>query len=128
MQLKGRSLYIGKLVKAMRKKLLHKSCCVVMNTLVLMEALMKNCSTEFQLAMADPKVVGTMVKLIKAAKRGGVDERKKKDKCLELVQSWGEAFLTRQQVGRIFVDTYHELRKKGKVGLLVKHPSYKEEF
>ena len=106
---------IGLLVKAIRKNLSHKAICVVMNTLMLMEALMKNCSTEFQLAMANSKLVAAMVKLVKAGKKGGLDEKKKQEKCLELIQSWGEAFLTRQQVGRIFVETYHELRKKGKV-------------
>lgn len=34
-------------------------------------------------------------------------------KALELIQHWGEEFLTRQEGVELFVRTYHELRAKG---------------
>jgi hypothetical protein len=104
-------------------------------TLVIVETLVKNCGSRVHRAIASERFMSQMKAVVKVRaarpRPGGCfgvqipcvlqdsDKRRGRDamevyvKALELIQHWGEEFLTRQEGVELFVRTYHELRAKG---------------
>eukprot|EP00516_Mucochytrium_quahogii_P006803 CAMPEP_0203763234 /NCGR_PEP_ID=MMETSP0098-20131031/15893_1 /ASSEMBLY_ACC=CAM_ASM_000208 /TAXON_ID=96639 /ORGANISM=" , Strain NY0313808BC1" /LENGTH=480 /DNA_ID=CAMNT_0050657867 /DNA_START=173 /DNA_END=1615 /DNA_ORIENTATION=- len=105
---------LAEVVKMLRKKVKASEHSTVMNTLVLMEVLMKNCSMDFHMAMSNKKLMKAMTSIIKTSdKTSDPVRREESDMCLKLIRLWGEAFGQQPHVGKVFVDTYRSLRKKG---------------
>lgn len=98
----------------LRKKLRSSSPRIVVLTLRLMEALMNNGSNYWHNAMNDERVTKDVAMVARTyCKRTGSDNRDVAETCLDIVQHWGEQFLTRKkQYGKI-VDLYLDLRKEG---------------
>ncbi|KAK1284094.1 hypothetical protein QJS10_CPB21g01517 [Acorus calamus] len=74
-------------VKAVKKRLQHKSSRVQFLALILLETMIKNCGDYVHFQVADRNILQEMVKIVK--KRTDMQVR---DKILVLLDSWQEAF------------------------------------
>uniref|UniRef100_A0A6N2KJA8 VHS domain-containing protein n=1 Tax=Salix viminalis TaxID=40686 RepID=A0A6N2KJA8_SALVM len=77
-------------VKALKKRLQHKSPKVQLLALTLLETMVKNCGDYVHFQIAEKNVLGEMVKIIK--KKSLQTDMHVRDKILALLDSWQEAF------------------------------------
>jgi hypothetical protein len=98
----------------LRKKLASKSPQTVGLTMQLIGTLVNNCGAQFHAAMNDEKFMREMGNAIRYfSKRPGAENKDATDVALDLVQSWGEAFLPKRKQFYHIVDLYFTLRKEG---------------
>jgi hypothetical protein len=98
----------------LRKKISCKVPQTVGLTMQLIGALVNNGGSRFHAALNDAKFIydiGNAVRYF--GKRTGPDNRKVVDTSLDLIQSWGEAFLPHRRDYYNIVDLYFNLRKEG---------------
>jgi hypothetical protein len=98
-------------VRVVRKKLSNKSLRVVDYALSLAETMVKNCGIEVHREIATQPFMDAISAVArKHAFKTSVESRKLAAKALDLIQSWGEAFLPQRRELPLFVETYHRLR------------------
>lgn len=98
----------------LRKKLGSKVPQTVGLTMQLIGSMVNNCGTRFHSAINDEKFmreVGNAIRFF--SKRPGAENKDVTDVSLDLVQSWGEAFLPQRRQFYHIVDLYFNLRKEG---------------
>ncbi|KAH8505912.1 hypothetical protein Peur_044796 [Populus x canadensis] len=95
-------------VKALKKRLQHKSPKVQLLALTLLETMVKNCGDYVHFQIAEKNVLGEMVKIIK--KKTDMHVR---DKILTLLDSWQEAFGGPGGKHPQYYWAYEELRRAG---------------
>ena len=85
----------------------------VMLTLSLIEALVKNGGRKLHAAINDEKFMKEMANVARRyTQKAGKENNEVAELALEIIQAWGEGFLTRRRQYSNIVDTYHELRKE----------------
>lgn len=80
----------------------------------LVGSMVNNCGTRFHSALNDEKFtreIGNAVRYF--SKRLGTENKNATDVSLDLIQSWGEAFLPQRKKFYHIVDLYFNLRKEG---------------
>lgn len=98
----------------LRKKLRASQQKIVVLTLRLMEALTTNCGWMWFYALNAEPVTHEIANVArKYVNKTGVENKEVSDTCLDVVQAWGEAFLTRKKEYPNIVDLYFTLRKEG---------------
>eukprot|EP00808_Paulinella_micropora_P006724 g23007.t1 len=94
-------------LKAIRKRIMHKSQKVSLMALTLLETCMKNCHEQFHAQVANREFLNSLLKLSSATEFVAV-----KEKVLELIASWAKAFAHGGRLG-LFATVYDELTQKG---------------
>lgn len=91
---------LNEVVFLLRRKLAHKTPQIVVLTLNLLGSLVNNCGEKFHsVLLNDRKFLRDLGNLARqSAKKMGVDHRQVSDTSLDLVQSWGEAFLPKRSL------------------------------
>ena len=85
----------------------------VMLTLSLIEALVKNGGRKLHAAVNDEKFMQEMGNVARRyTQRPGKENNEVAELALEIIQAWGEGFLTRRRQYYNIVETYHQLRKE----------------
>lgn len=80
----------------------------------LIGSMVNNCGTHFHTALNDEKFMREMGNAVRYfSKRPGAENKEVTDVSLDLIQSWGEAFLPRRKQYYNIVDLYFNLRKEG---------------
>lgn len=112
---------INELVFLLRRKL--GSIATIINpvsikqvqlTLSLTEALVKNCGTRLHRGVNDETFMTEMKRVARRyANRAGAENVKVAELTLDVIQAWGEGFLTRRRQFPNIVEAYHELKKEG---------------
>jgi len=112
---------IAELVFLLRRKL--GSVATILNpvsakqvqlTLNLAEALVKNCGTRLHRAVNDETFMAEMKRVAKRyASKSGSENVRVAELALDIIQAWGEGFLTKRRQFPNIVDAYHELKKDG---------------
>lgn len=98
----------------LRKKIASKSSQTVGLTMQLVGSLVNNCGLRFHTAMNDEKFIRAIGDAIRYfSSRPGLESKEVTDNSLDLVQSWGEAFLPKRKQFYHIVDLYFTLRKEG---------------
>ena len=83
-------------------------------TLKLLESLMTNCGERFYSAVNDKAFISDLGKAArKFCNKTGGDNKEAAEVALDVIQAWGEAFLTKRQRYPNITDLYFELRKEG---------------
>lgn len=83
-------------------------------TLNLVEALVKNCGTRLHRAVNDETFMNEMKRVAKRfANKSGSENVQVAELALDIIQAWGEGFLTKRRQFPNIVDAYHELKKDG---------------
>ncbi|XVF65905.1 hypothetical protein PTKIN_Ptkin09bG0288300 [Pterospermum kingtungense] len=95
-------------VKAVKKRLQHKSSKVQLLALTLLETMVKNCGDYVHFQIAERNILGEMVKIVK--KKADMIVR---DKILSLLDSWQEAFGGPGGKYPQYYWAYDELRRSG---------------
>ncbi|XP_011003578.1 PREDICTED: target of Myb protein 1-like [Populus euphratica] len=95
-------------VKALKKRLQHKSPRVQLLALTLLETMVKNCGDYVHFQIAERNILGEMVKIVK--KKTDMHVR---DKILALIDSWQEAFGGPGGKHSQYYWAYEELRRAG---------------
>ncbi|CAA7052144.1 unnamed protein product [Microthlaspi erraticum] len=95
-------------VKAVKKRLQHKSPRVQQLALTLLETLVKNCGDYLHHQVAEKNVLGEMVKIVK--KKADMQVR---DKILVMIDSWQQAFGGPEGKYPQYYWAYDELRRSG---------------
>ncbi|CAH2058824.1 unnamed protein product [Thlaspi arvense] len=95
-------------VKAVKKRLQHKSPRVQQLALTLLETLVKNCGDYLHHQVAEKNVLGEMVKIVK--KKADMQVR---DKILVMLDSWQQAFGGPEGKYPQYYYAYDELRRSG---------------
>ncbi|XP_017974896.1 PREDICTED: target of Myb protein 1 [Theobroma cacao] len=95
-------------VKAVKKRLQHKSSKVQLLALTLLETMVKNCGDYVHFQIAERNILGEMVKIVK--KKADMVVR---DKILVLLDSWQEAFGGPGGKHPHYYWAYDELRRSG---------------
>ncbi|OMP05695.1 VHS domain-containing protein [Corchorus olitorius] len=95
-------------VKAIKKRLQHKSSKVQLLALTLLETMVKNCGDFVHFQIAERNVLGEMVKIVR--KKADMIVR---DKILALLDSWQEAFGGPGGKYPQYYWAYEELRRSG---------------
>ena len=84
-----------------------------MLTLSLIEALVKNGGRKLHAAVNDEKFMQEMGNVARRyTQRPGKENNEVAELALEIIQAWGEGFLTRRRQYYNIVETYHQLRKE----------------
>lgn len=110
-------------IRYLRIRLADPSPRVVILALTLTEAVVKNCGALVHAEIATESFMHQMEALHKThVNKRGRDSLEITDRVLEMIQSWGEAFLPHRHKFPLFIDTYHNMRKKG-----VKFPKQYDE-
>ncbi|KAG7395959.1 gamma adaptin ear containing, arf binding protein [Phytophthora boehmeriae] len=120
-------------IRSLRLRLGDPSSRVVILALTLTEAIVKNCGDLVHQEIATEAFMGEMEELYRThANKRGRESMEIASRVLDMVQAWGEAFLPFRHEFPLFVDTYHNMRKKGikfpeqydesKVPVLTPHP------
>ena len=82
----------------MRRKLAHKNPQIVVLTVNLLGSLVNNCGERLHSVLLNDRKflrdLGTLAR--QSAKRMGAEHKQVSDASLDLVQSWGEAFLPKR--------------------------------
>lgn len=98
----------------LRRKLSSSRPKTVSLTISLVEALVKNGSMSVHSAVANESFMKEMAKVARKYNgKIGSDNIEVAELALDVIQAWGEAFLSRQKEFPAFVKTYHDLRKEG---------------
>ncbi|CAN8287288.1 unnamed protein product [Cochlearia groenlandica] len=95
-------------VKAVKKRMQHKSPRVQQLALTLLETLVKNCGDYLHHQVAEKNLLGEMVKIVK--KKADMQVR---DKILVMVDSWQQAFGGPEGKYPQYYWAYDELRRSG---------------
>ncbi|XP_010505463.1 PREDICTED: TOM1-like protein 2 [Camelina sativa] len=95
-------------VKAVKKRLQHKSPRVQLLALTLLETLVKNCGDYLHHQVAEKNLLGELVKIVK--KKADMQVR---DKILVLLDSWQQAFGGPEGKFPHYYWAYDELRRSG---------------
>ncbi|KAJ6369240.1 hypothetical protein OIU78_001576 [Salix suchowensis] len=95
-------------VKALKRRLQHKSPRVQLLSLTLLETMVKNCGDYVHFQIAERNILGEMVKIVK--KKTDMHVR---DKILALIDSWQEAFGGPGGKHSQYYWAYEELRRAG---------------
>ncbi|XP_010509179.1 PREDICTED: TOM1-like protein 2 [Camelina sativa] len=95
-------------VKAVKKRLQHKSSRVQLLALTLLETLVKNCGDYLHHQVAEKNLLGELVKIVK--KKADMQVR---DKILVLLDSWQQAFGGPEGKFPHYYWAYDELRRSG---------------
>ncbi|KAG6737070.1 hypothetical protein POTOM_059945 [Populus tomentosa] len=103
-----RSKQAKDVVKALKKRLQHKSPRVQLLALTLLETMVKNCGDYVHFQIAERNILGEMVKIVK--KKTDMHVR---DKILALIDSWQEAFGGPGGKHSQYYWAYEELRRAG---------------
>ena len=83
-------------------------------TLRLLESLMTNCGERFYSAVNDKAFISDMGKTArKFCNKVGGENKEAAEVALDVIQAWGEAFLTKRQRYPNITDLYFDLRKEG---------------
>ena len=97
-----------------RRKLSSSRPKTVSLTISLVEALVKNGTMSVHSAVANESFMKEMAKVARKYNgKIGSDNIEVAELALDVIQAWGEAFLSRQKQFPAFVKTYHDLRKEG---------------
>ncbi|CAM9442757.1 unnamed protein product [Chrysoparadoxa australica] len=105
---------LSEAARVIRKKLQHRDLRVVGLALILTETLVKNCGIALHREIASPKFQDQIVKVArKTAFQTSREAMVVSEKVLDLVQSWGEAFLPQRRELPLFMETYSTLRAEG---------------
>ncbi|RLN59603.1 hypothetical protein BBJ28_00013503 [Nothophytophthora sp. Chile5] len=131
----NRAVYViyGRLkesIRYLRLRLGDPSSHVIILALTLTESLVKNCGDLVHLEIATEAFMNEMESLYRVrektfqthANKRGRESMEIASRVLDMVQAWGEAFLPYRHEFPLFVDTYHNMRKKG-----VKFPEQYDE-
>ncbi|KAJ7961127.1 target of Myb protein 1-like [Quillaja saponaria] len=97
-------------VKAVKKRLQHKSSKVQFLSLTLLETMVKNCGDYVHFQIVEKNILGEMIKIVK--KKADMQVR---DKILVLLDSWQEAFGGPGGKHPQYYWAYEELRRSGVV-------------
>ncbi|KAL5709834.1 hypothetical protein ACHQM5_020473 [Ranunculus cassubicifolius] len=95
-------------VKALKKRLLHKNPRVQLLALTLLETMIKNCGEYVHSQIAERNILSEMIKIVK--KKMDMQVR---DKILDLLDSWQEAFGGPGGKYPQYYWAYEELRRSG---------------
>ncbi|KAI9914848.1 hypothetical protein PsorP6_007559 [Peronosclerospora sorghi] len=110
-------------IRYLKLRLGDPSSCVVILALTLTESIVKNCGDLVHQEIASEPFMSEMEALYRThSNRRGRDSMEIASRVLEMIQAWGEAFLPYRHMFPLFVDTYHNMRKKG-----VKFPDQYDE-
>lgn len=110
-------------IRYLRLRLGDPSSRVVILSLTLTESIVKNCGDLVHQEIATEGFMGEMEELYRThANKRGRDSMEIASRVLDMIQAWGEAFLPLRHEFPLFVDTYHNMRKKG-----VKFPDQYDE-
>ena len=102
------------MVFLLRRKLTSSRPKTVFLTISLVEALVKNGDAHVHEAIGSEAFMKEMAKVARKYNgKGGSDNIEVAELSLDVIQAWGEAFLSRQRQFPAFVKTYHDLRKEG---------------
>ena len=97
-----------------RRKLSSSKAKTVFLTISLVEALVKNGDVHVHAAVGTESFMKEMAKVArKYSGKGGSENIEVAELSLDVIQAWGEAFLSRQRQFPGFVKVYHDLRKEG---------------
>uniref|UniRef100_A0AAV1U9I5 VHS domain-containing protein n=1 Tax=Peronospora matthiolae TaxID=2874970 RepID=A0AAV1U9I5_9STRA len=110
-------------IRYLKLRLGDSSSRVVILALTLTESIVKNCGDLVHQEIASEPFMNEMEALyrVHAARRGRAS-MEIASRVLDMIQAWGEAFLPFRNEFPLFVDTYHNMRKKG-----VKFPDQYDE-
>eukprot|EP01035_Chromulina_nebulosa_P024511 gene24511-31918_t len=98
----------------LRRKLTSNNPKVAIMTLRLLESLMTNCGEKFYSAVNDKAFISDMGKTArKFCNKVGGENKEAAEVALDVIQAWGEAFLTKRQRYPNITDLYFDLRKEG---------------
>ncbi|KAJ0258797.1 TOM1-like protein 6 [Hirschfeldia incana] len=97
-------------VKALKKRMQHKSPRVQQLSLTLLETLVKNCGDYLHHQVAEKNILGEMIKMVK--KKSDMQVR---DKILVMLDSWQQAFGGPEGKYPHYYWAYDELRRSGVV-------------
>lgn len=98
----------------LRKKVASKSAQTVGLTIQLIGVFVNNCGPRFHAILNDERFTRVIADAVRYfSKRPGHDSKDTTDVALDLIQSWGEAFLPRRREYYFIVDLYFNLRKEG---------------
>lgn len=79
-----------------------------------MESLVNNCKVSWYMALNDERNTRELANVARTySKRTGPENREVAETALDIIQAWGEAFLTRQKQFPNIVQLYFDLRKEG---------------
>lgn len=110
-------------IRYLRLRLGDPSSRVVILSLTLTESIVKNCGDLVHQEIATEGFMGELEELYRThANKRGRDSMEIASRVLDMIQAWGEAFLPLRHEFPLFVDTYHNMRKKG-----VKFPDQYDE-
>lgn len=98
----------------LRRKLSSSRSRTVSLTISLVEALVKNGGMRVHAAVGSEPFMKEMAKVARKYNgKSGSENIEVAELALDVIQAWGEAFLSRQKQFPAFVKTYHDLRKDG---------------
>ncbi|EGZ04842.1 hypothetical protein PHYSODRAFT_353259 [Phytophthora sojae] len=101
-------------IRYLKLRLGDPSSRVVILALTLTESIVKNCGDLVHQEIATEPFMSEMEALYRThASKRGRDSMEIASRVLDMVQAWGEAFLPYRHEFPLFVDTYHNMRKKG---------------
>ncbi|CEG42300.1 hypothetical protein, variant 1 [Plasmopara halstedii] len=101
-------------IRYLRLRLGDPSSRVVILALTLTESIVKNCGDLVHQEIATEQFMSEMEELHRThSNKRGRQSMEIASRVLDMVQAWGEAFLPFRHDFPLFVDTYHNMRKKG---------------
>lgn len=104
----------AEIIFLLRRKLSSSKARTVYLTLSLVEALVKNGGNSVHAAVGNESFMKEMAKVAKKYNgRSGTENMEVSELSLDMIQGWGEAFLSKQRQFPAFSKTYHDLRKEG---------------
>ncbi len=105
---------LAEVVFLLKKKLESKNPKVVLMTLHLLEALVKNGNSLIHGTIGNDFLMATMANVARKYNgKTGSENREVAELCLDIIQAWGEGFMFKQQQFPAFTKYYVELRKEG---------------
>lgn len=105
---------MGEVVFLLRRKLGSKQPKVALLALHLIGSLVNNCGRQFHMAINNEKFTRDMANVARYySNRIGAENKDVSDVSLEMIQNWGEAFISRRQQYPLIVELYFTLRKEG---------------
>ena len=97
-----------------KRKLASSKSKTVFLAITLVEALVKNGGARVHGAVGTEPFMKEMAKVARRFNgRGGSESMEVSELVLDVIQAWGEAFLSRKKHYPAFVNAYHDLRKEG---------------
>ncbi|CCI46030.1 unnamed protein product [Albugo candida] len=101
-------------IRFLKIRLGDPSSRAIILALILTESIVKNCGALVHSEIATESFLSQMEALYKTHhERHGRDSVEITERVLEMIQSWGEAFLPYRNRFPLFIQVYHNMRKKG---------------